>query len=102
MGKTIQYPTQFDEQDARLRDELENSARLTGQSVNQLILACVRVALPRVVESLKPGAGMGTGRITNVDPLPDEVMDRLYREREEEDEAGVRLFIKAQAFGGQD
>ena len=43
-----------------------------------------------------------TGRITNVDPLPKEVLERIYRKREEEDEEGVRRFIKAQAFGGED
>lgn len=97
MGKTIQYPTRFTEQDADLRADLESSSRMTGQSVNQLILACVRVALPRVVESLSPGAG----RITNVDPLPDKLARAAY-EQPERDEPGIDRLIAAQAEGGRD
>jgi hypothetical protein len=98
MGKTIQYPTRFNEQDADLRQDLEHSAQRTGQSVNQLILACVRAALPRVVEALAPGGG----RVTNVDPLPEDVLRRIYANPEEEDEKGVQRFMSAQALGGED
>ena len=98
MSNVAQSPTQFAGVDAALEVELENSARVTGQSVNQLILACVRVALPRVTESLKPGGG----RITNVEPLPAAVLDRIYSRPEEEDEAGVQRLMAAQAFGGKD
>ena len=96
--KTLQYPTRFIGKDAKLKDALEQSAKATGQSVNQLILACVRTALPQVVEVLSPG----TGRITNVEPLSDTVLDRIYRIPEEEDEEGVKQFMAAQAVGGTD
>jgi hypothetical protein len=37
-----------------------------------------------------------------VDPLPEAVLRRIYRRPEEDDEAGVRRMMKAQAFGGED
>ena len=94
--KTIQYPTRFAGQDSSLREELEKSARKTGQSVNQLILACVRVALPGVVESLSPGAG----RITNIQPLTEDVLEKIYRLRHE-DENTIRQFIAAQPLNAE-
>lgn len=84
--------------DAELRVQLEKSAQATGQSVNKLILACVRVALPKVTESLSPGAG----RVTNVEPLPRAVLEAIYSRPEEEDEAGVQQLMAAQAIGGAD
>ena len=98
MANTVQYPTRFMGADAELRVQLEKSAQATGQSVNKLILACVRVALPKVTESLSPGAG----RVTNVEPLPRAVLEAIYSRPEEEDEAGVQQLMAAQAIGGAD
>ena len=70
----------------------------SGLSRNQLIIQCVRHALPEVVAKFRPKPAP----LTNVEPLPDEVLDRIYSKREEEDEEGVRRFMKAQAFGGDD
>jgi hypothetical protein len=70
----------------------------SGQSRNQLIIQCVRQALPDVLAKFFPQSG----RITNVDPLPDEVLNRIYSKPEEDDEKGVRRFMAAQAFGGED
>ena len=63
-----------------------------------VLLACVRVALPKVTESLSPGAG----RVTNVEPLPRAVLEAIYSRPEEEDEAGVQQLMAAQAIGGAD
>jgi chaperonin GroEL (HSP60 family) len=68
-----------------------------GLSRNQLIIQCVRQALADVVAALRAKEG----RITNVDPLPDEVLERIYS-NPERDEAGIDRFAKAQAFGGRD
>jgi hypothetical protein len=70
----------------------------SGQSRNNLIIQCVRQALPDVVAKFIPQSG----RVTNVEPLPDEVLDRIYFRPGEEDEKGVRRFMDAQAFGGDD
>ena len=56
----------------------------------------MKLGLDQLVETLAPEP-----RITNVDPLSDEVLDRYYS-RPERDEAGVDRFIKAQAVGGPD
>ena len=66
-------------------------------SRNQLIIQCVRHALPEVVVKFQPKPVP----LTNVEPLPDEVLDRIYS-NPERDEAGIDRFIKAQAFGGRD
>ena len=47
--------------------------------------------MPRLREQLSAKAG----RVTNVDPLPDRVLEKLYREREDDD-ASIRRFIAAQ------
>jgi hypothetical protein len=56
----------------------------------------MKLGLDQLVRSLAPQP-----RITNVDPLPDEVMDRYYS-RPERDEAGINRLIDAQATGGPD
>ena len=53
----------------------------TGLSMNQLILLCIDRALMEVVTTLTP-----VKRITNVEPLSDEVLDRIYRTRKDESE----------------
>jgi hypothetical protein len=50
-----------------------------------------KLGLPMLREKLS----MQTGRVTNVDPLPDKVLDQLYRERKDDD-ASIRRFIAAQ------
>jgi|HubBroStandDraft_4_1064222.scaffolds.fasta_scaffold205815_3 hypothetical protein len=77
---------------------LSEAQATCGQSRNTLIVQCVRQALPIVVAKFLPHSA----RVTNVDPLPDEVLDRIYSRLEEEDEKGVRRFMAAQAFGGDD
>jgi len=57
-------------------------------------LSTEEIVLRRVSETkrkIKPSQG----RVTNVDPLPDSVLDKLYREREDDD-ASIRRFIRAQ------
>jgi hypothetical protein len=75
------------------------AAKKTGLSQQDVMRGTLRQYVPAFCEQFK---AKDSERITNVDPLPRKVLERLYREREEEDEAGVQLFIKAQAFGGED
>jgi hypothetical protein len=89
------YALRLPRQEARA---LAQAQAKSGQSRNQLIIQCVRQALPDVLAKFLPQSG----RITNVDPLPDEVLDRIYSKPEEEDEKGVRRFMAAQSFGGED
>jgi hypothetical protein len=70
----------------------------SGLSRNQLIIQCVRQALPDVVAKLLPKPA----RLTNVEPLPDEVLERIYSNPERDDEVSIRRLIAAQPLGGED
>ena len=85
------YATRFPEQDKPL---LESTAQETGQSINQLIVRCVHERLP----AIRAGRSAKSGRITNVTPLPDAVLRRLYAKRDD-DEPSIRRFIEAQPRG---
>lgn len=91
MASVIEYPTRFQGQDLQVKEALERASEQTGQSVNTLILSCVRAALPQVVASVQPSEG----RLTNVDPLPDDVLDRLYSQRDD-DPPGIEAIMAAQ------
>ncbi len=52
---------------------------------------CIKLGLPKLREQLSAKVG----RVTNVDPLPTRVLERLYRERQDDD-SSIRRFIAAQ------
>jgi hypothetical protein len=56
----------------------------------------MRLGLNKPVEQLETKQ-----RITNLDPLPDEVLQRIYS-RPERDAWGLARRVKAQALGGRD
>jgi len=56
----------------------------------------IRAGLPKVREQF----AASTGRVTNVDPPPEKVVEKLYHEREDDD-ASVRRFVGAQPKGGE-
>ena len=89
------YALRLPQREARALAEAQAKS---GQSRNTLIIQCVRQALPDVVAKFVPQSA----RVTNVDPLPDEVLERIYANPDEKDEKGVRRFMAAQAFGGDD
>ena len=89
------YALRLPRQEARALAEAQAKS---GQSRNSLIIQCVRLALPDVLAKLLPASG----RVTNVEPLPDKVLARIYNRPDEDDEQGVRRFMAAQAFGGDD
>lgn len=69
---------------------LAKAKEATGFSVNQLVVLCVDRALAEVVNSLVPAP-----RITNVAPLTDAVMDRLYQARQDESEGVSAKALRA-------
>jgi hypothetical protein len=79
-----------------LLSEVRRAARKTGLSMADTIRQSVKLGLDPLVRKLAPQP-----RITNVDPLPDEVLDRYYS-RPERDETGINRLIKAQAIRGPD
>jgi hypothetical protein len=83
---------------ADLLAEVAAAAADTGLSKQDVIRQSTKLGL----QQLRASLAAKVGRVTNVDPLPDKVLDRIYSKREEEDEAGVKRFVKAQSFGGPD
>ena len=80
-------------EDARAVDELAAQTRVP---FNRIVSLCVRKGLP----SVRADLSAKSGRVTNVDPLPDKVLDRLYRARDEDGES-IRRFIAAQPKGAE-
>ncbi len=79
-----------------LLQEVRRVAAETGLSNADVIRQSVKLGLPKLREQLRTEHG----RVTNVDPLPVKVANRLYTERED-DEASIRRFIAAQPKGGE-
>jgi hypothetical protein len=91
--RDYKYPARFP---GEVKALLEVAAKETGLSVNQLIVRCVQEYLP----ALRAEASRKSGRVTNVDPLPDKVMKEIYAQRQDDDES-IRRFIAAQPKGAE-
>ena len=72
-------------------DEVEQTAESVHLSKADVMRQSIKLGLPRLRRQLSAK----TGRVTNVEPLSRAVMDKLYRERED-DEASIRRLINAQ------
>ena len=88
-AKDYHYPLRLASEDAKAVDAV---CRQSHVSFNRVVALCVKKALPEVREILSTQ----TSRITNVDPLPDKVLKRLYRQADD-DADSIRLFMAAQA-----
>ncbi|HEY6170098.1 MAG TPA: hypothetical protein VI454_18820 [Verrucomicrobiae bacterium] len=80
-----------------LYEEVKAAAAVTHLSVPDVVLQSMKLGLPKLRERL----AAESGRITNVDPLPDEVLAEIYA-RPERDEAGIDRLVAAQAKGVRD
>ena len=87
--KDYHYPLRLPAEDAKAVDQVCWKSRT---SFNQVVTMCVRKALPAVRDALSAE----TGRVTNVDPLPTRVLERLYSQAEDDTDS-IRLFMAAQA-----
>lgn len=76
--------------------DIRSAARDTGLSQADVVRQSVKAGLPKVRKQYA-----NVRRITNVEPLPDKVLRRIYR-RPERDEQGIERLIKSQATGGRD
>src|SRR2546427_5083105 len=85
---STQYPLQVPDD---LMAEVESTAKSVQLSKADVMRQSIKLGLPKLREQLSAEAG----RVTNVDPLPDRVLKKLYREREDDD-ASIRRFIAAQ------
>jgi hypothetical protein len=73
------YPLRLDRKDKQSVDAV---VRATGRTINQVLILSVRKGLPLAREALCPASE----RITNVEPIPDEVWRRIYSRKDELDE----------------
>ena len=82
-------------------DELLASIRRasteTHLSQQDIIRQSTKAGLPIILEKLRKLEG----RITNVDPLPDKVLDRLYRHRDDDPE-GIDKLVAAQPIHSEE
>jgi hypothetical protein len=74
--------------------EFKQAAKEAGLSTADAIRQSAKLGLPKFREQT------ASGRITNVEPLPDRVAQKLYAEREE-DMDSIRRFIAAQPKDAQ-
>jgi hypothetical protein len=86
--RSTQYPLQLPED---LMAEIESTADDVNLSKADVMRQSMKLGLPQLREKLSTP----TDRVTNVEPLPDAVLSRLYRKRED-DADSIRRFIAAQ------
>jgi hypothetical protein len=84
--KSITYPIALP---ADFLNEFKQAAKEAGVSTADTIRQSAKLGLPKFREQT------ASGRVTNVAPLPDSVVRKLYAEREE-DLDSIRRFIAAQ------
>lgn len=76
---------------ADLLREVRRTAKNAGLSLAEAMRQSLRLGLPRLREQF------AVGRVTNVEPLPPTTARRLYS-IPDDDEAGIRVFMAAQAM----
>jgi hypothetical protein len=76
---SYRYPLRLDSKD---KQGIQAVVRETGSSINEVLILSVRKGLPLAREAL----ARRTGRVTNVEPLPDEVWRQIYYRTDEVDE----------------
>src|SRR5438128_2352181 len=72
------YPLRLHQRDKK---NVETVARVTGSTINQVLVTSIRKGLPLAQEALS----QQSQRITNVDTLPDHVWRRIYTHKDELD-----------------
>ena len=78
-----------------LLGEVRRAAKQTKLSMADTMRQSIRLGLHKLVEQLGR-----QHRLTNIDPLPDHILERTYS-RAERDEPGLDRCVKAQAIGGR-
>lgn len=74
-----------------LLEEVRSAAKESGLSQADVMCQTMKLGLPSFRKQ------HNAGRVTNVEPLPDKVLERIYRERDDDHKA-IRRMIAAQAY----
>ena len=93
-AKDYSYALRLPAEDA---EEINRICRQNRTSFNKVVALCVRKALPTVRDAL----AAEKGRVTNVDPLPDRVLKRIYS-LPDDDADSIRLFMAAQSMTNEE
>ena len=70
------YPLRLPREDEPAVAEL---VKKSGQSINSVLVLCIRQGLPLARQALNQRCG----RVTAVDPLPESVLERIYAKQDE-------------------
>jgi hypothetical protein len=81
-AKEYTYPLRLPKE---TRPEVVKLVKQTGQSINSVLVLCIRKGLPLAREALCHT----NDRVTKVDPLPESVLERIYSQRDELDGIGA-------------
>lgn len=76
--------------------EIRRTSKQVGLSMADTMRQSMKLGLHKLIEQLGENR-----RITNIDPLPDAILDKIYS-RPERDEPGLNRWVRAQATGGRD
>src|SRR5690242_18113751 len=76
--------------------EIRRTSKQVGLSMADTMRQSMKLGLHKLIEQLGENR-----RITNIDPLPDAVLNKIYS-RPERDEPGLNRWVRAQATGGRD
>jgi len=89
-AKAYRYPLRLDREDKHNIDEV---VKTSGRSISQVLILSLRKGLPLAREALCPGSG----RVTNVEPVPDHVWRKLYTKKDEVDECSAEQIKSVQS-----
>ena len=77
-AKEYKYPLRLPRKD---ESEISDLVKRSGQSINSVLVLCIRKGLPMARHALC----RDNGRVTGVDPLPVAVLERIYSKKDELD-----------------
>jgi hypothetical protein len=89
-AKVYRYPLRLDQVDKR---SVEALVRASGRTINQVLTLSVRKGLPLARQALCIDAG----KLTNVEPVPDQIWRRIYSRRDEVDKCSGEQLKAAQS-----
>lgn len=75
-GREYKYPLRLPGAD---EPEIAELVKISGQSINSILVQCIRKGLPLVRQALYHN----NGRVTVVNPLARSILERIYDEKDE-------------------
>jgi hypothetical protein len=77
---------------SELARQIRKAAKETGLSMADVMRQSMKIGVPQLIVRLSKNVPL-----TNVEPLPDEVLERLYQDRDDDaDSDGVKKLMSAQ------